>query len=189
MANLGPSCASLPHTMIALGIDPDSKDCAFATWIESGPLLAKVVHIVGVSSDYQILGALAKEDLCWLGRPGIVAIEGQQIDARKARTQDLFKLAHVTGAVALLVRQAYRNARILIPTPTEWKGGVAKHAMQARLYNDLGWGYQLVGSGLKRYARPLCIPNAFTHITPGQWKHVGDALLLARWAHQQQSIA
>ena len=57
--------------------------------------------------------------------------------------------------------------------------------MQARLYYDLDWGYEIIGSGLKRYARPNSPPIFFDNITPGQWKHVGDALLLARWAHKQ----
>ena len=186
MSHLRPKLLYLPcsNTMIALGTDPDSKDCAFATWDEDGPLYAHVAHVVGKSSNYEILEALA-EDTIQLGPPEVVAIEGQQIDSRRARPKDLFKLAHVTGAAALRVRQLYPDARILIPTPYEWKKAVAKHAMQARLYDDLGWGYTIIGRGKQRYARPVQPPTRFTHITPGQWKHVGDALLLARWAHQQ----
>jgi hypothetical protein len=171
--------------MISLGIDPDSKDLSLATWGPSGPLDARVDHVVGRASDYQMLEALCREDLLWCKKPNIVIIEGQQIDRRKARPQDLFKLAHVTGAIALRVRQVYRNVEILIPTPKVWKGSVAKHAMQARLYRELGWGYTIIGTGTSRYARPEAPPVHFKHISAGQWKHVGDALLLAKWGHDQ----
>lgn len=95
----------------------------------------------------------------------------------------------MTGAAALRVRQIYRGATILVPTPKEWKGQIQKHAHQARLYNDLGWGYEIVGTGDGRYARPRKAPSAFSHITKGQWKHVGDAMLLARWAQDQEQRA
>ena len=52
-------------------------------------------------------------------------------------------------------------------------------------YRELGWGYAIVGTGTSSYARPLNPPAHFDHITAGQWKHVGDALLLAQWAHEQ----
>lgn len=175
----------------SLGIDPDSKDLSIALWRDDGPVWTRVIHVEGSATNYQMIAALRRATpIEFEGNyPTVAAIEGQQIDGRRARPRDLFKLAHMTGAALLWLNQQLPAMRLLVPSPTEWKGSVAKHAMQARLYTDLGWGYQLVGSGLKRYARPLCIPNAFTHITPGQWKHVGDALLLARWAHQQQSIA
>lgn len=171
--------------MIALGIDPDSKDMSFATWGPQGPIDAQVAHVVGAASNYQMLAVLANTALLWCDDAKVVAIEGQQIDRRKARPRDLFKLAHMTGAVALRVRQSLPDAKIIVPTPKEWKGSVAKHAMQARLYAELGWGYTIVGTGTSRYARPKNPSLHFNHITAGQWKHVGDALLLARWAHQQ----
>ncbi len=171
--------------MIALGIDPDSKDTSWAWWDDGGPLAVGVAHVIGKSSNYEMLGELALSNLSPWGTPEIVAIEGQQIDGRKAPPRDLFKLAHITGAAALRVRQMFPSAEILIPTPREWKKAVAKHAMQARLYADLGWGYHIIGSRTSRYARPIQPPDNFKHITAGQWKHVGDALLLARWAHQQ----
>lgn len=178
--------------MIALGIDPDVSDLAIAAWCEGGPLHAQVIHVVrrasGSQSQIKMANALADTDpdeylsRLWVGN---IAIEGQQIDGRRARPKDLFTLAHVTGMAAAWCIEWFGMANILIPTPAEWKGAVAKHAMQARLYTDLEWGYALRGSGLKRYAVPLHAPTSFDDITPGQWKHVGDALLLARWAHQQ----
>ena len=174
--------------MISLGIDPDSKDMSFATWGPDGPLDARVAHVVGKSGDYQMLATLAAASLLWCGEPDLVVIEGQQIDRRKARPKDLFKLAHKTGAVALRVRQFFPDTAIVIPTPKEWKGSVAKHAMQARLYRKLGWAYSIVGTGTSSYARPEAPPVHFKHISAGQWKHVGDALLLARWGYDQLSV-
>lgn len=170
----------------AIGIDPDSKDTALGFWSDDGPVCASVIHVVGKSTNYEIIDAFAFSTHSFTGgTPSVVAIEGQQIDQRRARPRDLFKLAHVTGMAALWIRQQVPGIKVLIPTPYEWKGGVAKHAHQARLYRGLGWGYTIIGTGTGRYARPKTPPANFDHISDGQWKHVGDALLLARWAHEQ----
>lgn len=189
MAILGPRCTSLPYiTMLALGIDPDTNDTAFAWWDNDGPAGAAVAHVVRRKGDWRcnILRTAHAINIVE-SRPDVwhAAVEGQQVDARKVPVRDLFKLAHVTGLAIGYVCERHPNARLFVPTPTEWKGGVAKHAMQARLYKDLGWGYTITGIGYSRYARPINPPSTFRHITKGQWKHVGDALLLARWACNQ----
>ena len=178
--------------MIALGIDPDTKDCAVAAWNVNGPFAAQVIHVIRRKtkrqSQVRMAAALAgtdpDPDLSGLNVTTI-AIEGQQIDKRLARSKDLFTLAHVTGSAISWCTEWWGMAEILVPTPYEWKRGVAKHAHQARLYHELDWGYTIVGNGTNKYARPLNIPIRFRHITDGQWKHVGDALLLARWAYEQ----
>lgn len=118
---------------------------------------------------------------------GTVAVEGQQIDARSKSKANIITLAQSAGVAIAWAAKWCPTSPILIPTPTEWKGGVAKHAMQARLYHELGWGYEIVGSGKGSYARPLTPPPAFSHISPGAWKDAADALLLARWAYNQAS--
>jgi hypothetical protein len=176
--------------MIALGIDPDSKDCAVAGWNDDGPFAAQVIHVVRrktkVQSQVLMAAALADTN----PRPELfglqvmtIAIEGQQKDGRRARPQDLFTLAHVTGSALSWCTEWWGMANIVIPTPKKWKGSVAKHAMQARMYRELGWGYTIIGTGTSKYARPEAPPARFNHITKGQWKHVGDALLLAQWAY------
>ncbi len=177
--------------MNTIGIDPDTKDTAIGYWNDSGPVGASVIHVVRRKTSEQSQVLMARQVAqairkgCEWGRVEAVAIEGQQIDKRRARPADLFTLAHTTGMAAVLMVMHYPDALIVIPTPKVWKGRVAKHAHQARLYDDLGWGYKIIGTGDNRYARPLLPPSKFEHITPGAWKHVGDALLLARWAHQQ----
>jgi hypothetical protein len=179
--------------MNAIGIDPDCKDLALALWGDEGPISAEVVHLVGTNktgeqSQIRMMRALVGRDRpdFWRG-VRTIAIEGQQIDRRTKRPADLFTLAHVTGAAALWMGTHYPDARIIIPTPSEWKGGVAKHAHQGRMYLALGWGSTVVGTGPGRYARPTNVPDPFKHISPGQWKHIGDALLLARWAYEHNS--
>ena len=180
--------------MIALGIDPDSKDCAVAAWGDDGPLAAQVIHVVrrktSVQSQVLMAEALAGTDpiSAMFGlRVKTVAIEGQQIDGRRARPADLFTLAHVTGSVLSWAVEWWGMADFVVPTPKKWKGSVAKHAMQARMYRELGWGYTIIGSGASKYARPEAPPARFKNITKGQWKHVGDALLLAQWAYHHEA--
>lgn len=176
---------------IALGIDPDTKDMAIASWDGNGPRSAQVVHLVGVNktgeqSQVRMARAMAEATPCpTMHHPSIIAIEGQQIDKRRARPADLFTLAHTTGsALSWCAHHFDKYARIVIPTPKEWKGQVAKHAMQGRLYLELGWGSTIIGTGTSRYARPNNPTTNFKHISPGQWKHIGDALLLAKYAYE-----
>lgn len=177
--------------MIHVGIDPDVCDMAVGFWADGLPVGAQVIHVirrkgvVGGASVMQMVDALRRTQPQEHGVVESVAIEGQQIDRREARPADLFTLAQATGAVAYWLRDYHPDALFRIAPPKEWKGQVAKHAHQARLYSDLGWGYTIIGSGKGKYARPLRIPSNFHHITPGQWKHCGDALLLARWASEQ----
>lgn len=174
----------------ALGIDPSVSDLSIGLWGPKGPVEVMVVHIprkrVTESEQSQVRMARALHKI----RPAFaiataVAIEGQQVDGRGARPADLFTLAHTTGAALAWCVQNYPEAHIMVPTPTEWKGQVAKYAHQARLFKDLGWDYTLHGTGKKRYARPVSVPLDFQHVTGPQWKDAADALLLARWAYDQ----
>lgn len=190
------------YTMLSLGIDPDTTDTAFAWWEKDGPVSAHVAHVVrkkGVTgadilihTAHEIRRAATYHRSSTLKWPVVVAVEGQQIDGRKAKPASLFQLAQVAGMCISHVQERYQrdDLTLYIPTPTEWKGQVPKHAHQARLYDDLGWGYEVIG-GRKgstqkgSYARPLDPPKEFNHIKAGQWKHVGDALALAKWAYEQ----
>ncbi len=189
-----PSVPSSPS--LSLGVDPDLHDLAFGFWNDAGPVTAFVMH---EKEDKSLSGRERVERMCAscyfslrtaLGDHEItrVAVEGQSLKrtgaAQHARPGDIVKLAQVAGNVLGQLMQRLGTSVVFdLPEPEEWKGSVAKHAMQARLYEDLGWGYAIAGTGKGRYARPTYIPSSFRHITKGQWKHVGDALLLARWAH------
>ena len=125
--------------------------------------------------------------------PDWCAVEGQELARtgakRHARPEDVVRLGNVAGMCVMRVARGYlHGCGLYWPKPSEWKGSVPKHAMQARLYTELGWHYHFAGSGAGRYAVPtLNIPSEFMGVTIGQWKHVGDALLLARWCWEQAS--
>lgn len=174
--------------MLTLGIDPDTSNTSFAWWDHKGPVSAIVAHVVRGRKDKHVLmgtAAAISHARPLLSGVEVVAVESQQIDSRTITAKSLIHLAQVTGICIAFVAERYPNANLLVPTPSEWKKGVAKHAHQGRLYQELGWGYEIIGSGKSRYARPLRAPQAFSHITRGQWRHVGDALLLAKWAQNQ----
>lgn len=189
--------------LIALGVDPDLHDCAFATWDNQGPGTAWVVHckrdqaLSGPQRVQRMIhAALRSPELLASHAPAFdpfdaFVVEGQSLRrtgaAQHKRPGDIVKLAQVAGGVYAMLLAMYDRAAAFLPEPEEWKGSVAKHAMQGRLYNELGWGYEIVGEGTGRYARPLRTPQSFRGISKGQWKHAGDALLLARWAHREVS--
>lgn len=186
--------------MLTIGIDPDMHDLALAAWGDNGPLTATVVHVPSTAQNRGTKGVLnmigkLDEAFEFLGsamrdtfgeQDLVVAVEGQQWDARAkrgVRPLDIIHLGQVTGAAISAAHRCLRPRDLYFPTPTEWKGQVAKYAHQARLYEELGWGYEIVASGASRYARPKQVPEGFARVSKGQWKHVGDAILLARWAY------
>jgi len=174
-----------------IGIDPDLHDLAIAVW-DKGPVRAEVIHVQrrkGVVAQKAVLEMVLAMKECefFSGRDydiDLVAVEAQTLQRtglkQHKRPQDIVTLGNVAGAaLGFLTEHRYD---VLFPTPEEWKGQIPKNVMQARLYDELGWGYEMVG---KEYARPVKIPSSFSNISAGQWKHVGDAILLARWAFQQ----
>ncbi len=196
--------------MLCLGIDPDLHDTAIASWDDAGPVAAHVVSIprkiTGTDALLAMMHELSKpwpefgrpelRDEC-MDRPDWCAVEGQELARtgakRHARPEDIVRLGQVAGMAAMRVARGYlHGCGLYWPKPSEWKGSVKKHAMQARLYEELGWGYEIVSSGGKpSYAMPKTLKVAFFEgisEAPGScWKHVGDALLLARWCWEQAS--
>ncbi len=175
-----------------IGLDPDLHDLAIGYW-DNGPKSAHVVHVprkkgvIQHEAVLEMIQAMRMEPPFLNRDPDVdgIAVEAQTLQRlglrQHKRPQDIVILGNVAGAaLGMLADAGYYH--LLFPTPEQWKGQIPKHVMQARLYDELGWGYEMVGES---YAVPLKIPKAFQHLLKGQWKHVGDALLLARWASKQ----
>ena len=204
--------------MLCLGIDPDLHDTAIASWDDQGPVAAHVVSIprklTGTDALLAMMQALSDKWPCFsreqYGKgeydavgdmPTWCAVEGQEwIKARGIGGQSIISLGNVAGMCVMRVARGYlHGCGLYWPRPSEWKGSVPKHAMQARLYDELGWGYRLhTIKGKPDYAVPgdsvetarflaRCSLAGSDAIGGAQWKHVGDALLLARWCWEQAS--
>lgn len=119
------------------------------------------------------------------------AVEAQELrrgpGARHARPEDIVTLGQVAGAAVMSVFYRYLHCPVYFTKPSEWKGSVVKHAMQARLYEELRWGYVLRGTGKPTHAEPQDVPADWPEFGSGQWKHLGDALLLARWCWERET--
>jgi hypothetical protein len=187
--------------VLCLGIDPDLHDLAIASWDDQGPVRG---HVVSVPRSYvggeAVLKMMQELSAPWpdFARPHITrdvhfpefcAVEGQELarsgPKRHARPQDIVTLGQVAGMSIMRVARGFlHGCSIYFPKPSEWKGSVPKYAMQARLYTELDWPFAFRGNGTSKYAFPKDSPG-FEHFTHGQWKHLGDALLLARWCWEQ----
>jgi len=183
-----------------IGIDPDLHDLSIGVWNEDGPVTGYVVHLkreTGLERE-EAVDRMVREFRTRLQQlaekhpePRVVVMEGQSLrrrgKAQHKRPDDIVRLAQVAAQCLGMLRMQY-HSRLLtsfeFPDPERWKGSVAKHAMQARLYRELDWGYTIIGTGTNKYARPINPPTSFKHISRGQWKHVGDALLLAKWGYE-----
>jgi len=182
-----------------IGIDPDLHDLSIGVWNGNGPVSAYVVHLKrekGLEREEAVDRMVREfrtrlEQLVEKKYPGprVVVMEGQSLRrrgrAQHKRPDDIVRLAQVAAQCLGMLRMSFHPLTSFeFPDPERWKGSVAKHAMQSRLYRVLGWGYTIVGTGANKYARPDNPPTSFDHISKGQWKHVGDALLLAKWGYE-----
>lgn len=180
--------------MLTIGIDPDLHDLAIGFWQNGQPHSATVLsigdklkqHTAVLSMCGQLRGALDGV----IVTPHAVAVEAQTLQRtgpkQHKRPQDIVVLGNVAGAALMMCVSKFGfRSNVFFPTPEEWKGQIPKAVMQARMYEDLGWGYEMCAKS--SYAIPQRIPAGFRHLLKGQWKHVGDAILLARWAAEQSA--
>lgn len=184
--------------MLTIGIDPDLHDLAVGVWRDGRPDSARVIHVPktrGIIQHNAVLQMVAAMDhgfddleAVYQDDPFRIAVEAQTLarmgPKQHKRPQDIVILGNVAGAALLASRYFFPRALLCFPTPEQWKGQIPKAVMQARLYDELGWGYEMFASG--SYAVPLRPTAVFSNITHGQWKHVGDALLLAKWAYERK---
>ncbi len=188
--------------MLCLGIDPDMHDTAIASWDDLGPVTGHVCSVPrAVTGTDALLAMMVELSKPWpeFGRlehrtdcqdmPNFCAVEGQESrpvrGRHHARPEDLIHLGNVAGMCVMRVARGYlHGCGLYWPKPSEWKGQVPKQVHQARLYETLGWGATVTVKS--SYTVPKSPPASFG-CTMTQWKHMGDALLLARWAWEQAS--
>lgn len=194
--------------MLCLGCDPDLHDLAIASWDDQGPVAGHVVHVPRVKGRVEneaVLAMMTELTKPWpeFGRPQPDACEGARCEmpewcaveaqelargpgAQHRRPQDIVTLGQVAGMAVMRVARGYlHGCGLYFPKPSEWKGSVPKHVMQARLYTELGWGYTFAAKNAYALPGPLSRAAFSFTGTAGQWKHLGDALLLARWCWEQ----
>jgi Holliday junction resolvasome RuvABC endonuclease subunit len=166
--------------MIALGIDPDTKNTGIA--IVSCGAAPKVLYVATAKVKAslpverrirELVGVIATELLLAPTTPvERVIVEGQRIYPRgKARPNDLIHLAQVAGIAVAQASLVYPLAALWIPEPAQWKGTVEKAALQRRILKRIGLTEKLEGV------------NGVQGMTKTQRGHVIDAIGLALWAN------
>jgi hypothetical protein len=187
----------------SIGIDPDVTRPSVALVRSDGAVIAcdciKVKIPAGTRGGNRLLftmlairGHLGTRD--WHLRYGKsisishLVVEGQGIWNNEATPDSILKLGIVAGMCMGIYSQWFNPSFLYLPGPVEWKKGVPKHIHQARLCTELGWAFEKHGTGKGRYCQPLA-PVVAHHIdfNPGDWKHVLDAIGLARYAFDHES--
>jgi hypothetical protein len=179
-----------------LGVDPDLHDTGLAIVDKDGKVVwvgcCSILSAAFKGKDAVIQMAKALDDALANYKMLHVIVEGQTINFKQTRNPgDILNLAHVTGiAVGILVTRGWCSMQI--PTPREWKGQVPKRIHHERILDSLGWKYK-ARSG---YCVPISPPvDMGVPLRGSQWKHVVDAIGLARWgwkeneARSQQAAA
>lgn len=166
------------NTKLFLGIDPDTRNQAFAAMNLDGVIETAWVFKSKNSSEFEQAKAhLENKPLDHF----FAIIEGQQIyrDDKKSNPADLLKLSRSSGMAALWCAAQQNCLGMHVALPREWKGTAAKHAKQAQILMALGQTPIVKGKGNHRY----CIPaDDFLGLNMTEYKHVIDAIGMAMWA-------
>lgn len=184
-----------------LGVDPDLHTTAVALVNHLGrPIWLSICEV-----DKKLLG---REAAIWMAQalPGSLrglywssaAVESQEVTytgRAGGNPRDIVLLAHVGGSALTAVSATPMTGALFFPSPAEWKGQIPKQIHQARVCRDLGWHAETRGSGKGGYIRPSAsaYPNEHPMMERFEkengvtgWKHMLDAIALARWCRQQQ---
>lgn len=179
---------SLP---VVLGIDPDTRHIGWSIATKHEVLAVGVIASSAEDSDLshvQMITNLGLAVPVILNKhPEVthVCIETPMVrHGAKAPPKDIIKLTVVAGALAGAVEVA-SGGRVakLMPFPSEWKGQVPKPIHQARIFAHYG----ILATQLPTHCYPagckaIARVQGAAAIKRGDWKHVADAIGLARWA-------
>ena len=123
-------------------------------------------------------------------------VEAQDIYRGKTHNpKNILHLGHVAGlAVMFLYHHISSSCDIFMPEPDEWKGTAPKQIHQARVLTSIGWPFIKIGGKATGYCAPSSTPGfdldlnfeaTKCKISKGDWKHLNDAIGLARWGMQR----
>lgn len=187
--------------MLTLGVDPDLHSPAFLFYPTLRPLIVKLPRAqkgrgAVISLAQEVARALDDGEVRrLLLDTEHVAIESQQIYTtgpyKTKRPDDILVLASVSGVIlSLLQRLSTPKTKFHLPQPQAWKGSTPKEVHQARLYHKLGWGYiQKTDYAVPEHPpASLAVDLGGRKVLEGDWKHLGDALGLAKWVGEQAGV-
>lgn len=173
--------------MISVGVDPGKTGVAFARCTESDILRVAYVKCKGdadkdVVTMIRQMAAVAES---FAADCDVFVVEGQQNYKQEGTKSSagLFEVAHVAGALLMAATLwAPCSAHLLCPLPAMWKGQVPKEVHHARILSR----YSVAFSAAAGYCYPSGCARAakikgYQGLNQGDWKHVTDAVGLARW--------
>lgn len=166
---------------VALGIDPDCHNCAYAFCTVDRVLRVGVVALRRSVVRDQAPPAMARLLVAafqtfgqqYRSGPDFAVVEGQEIylGGKHGATPDsILRLAQVAGAACAAISVAWPGVVVRLPRPKMWKGQVPKNIHQRRILAH----YRLPATG------PWDIQGG-EKITKTTISHVVDAIGLARW--------
>lgn len=187
--------------MIYLGVDPDLHNTGLALADHERVYAVRIVTVPG-----KLKGERAVVEMCKQVRfaiPQLLSehyqerngaevaggvVEGQQRYVGKGGTPDvLINLACVAGAAIAQLADHVGPEATHRPLPRQWKGDVPKAIHQARLCSRLGWSYEKRADYVVPHVLHAKAPVPFgvELLKDAAWKHVMDAIGLARWGSCQ----
>jgi len=203
-----------PSPVYFIGADPDMHTTALAVVDAAGSVLAVFVIKSPDQTDRAACMAMVSEIRDFFVSDQLprgcfaFAVESQEIayTAKGGKNpRSLLLLANISGALLASAHFLWGSndgstgdktgdgTLLMLPAPQAWKGSIPKQAHQLHVLRELGWEPEKVGPLKTGYCRPKVIPATVLNadvINPSDWKHVIDAIGLARWAwasHNKQT--
>lgn len=167
------------------GFDPDLRRSAYASVTATGGLVYLAVAPMppkGLSAlDMASLACRWVSQIEDLPKCMLLAEAMQDYPGSRVNANDLLPLNAISGAAVATARE---GSLIL---PAAWKGTTPKAAHHARLCRDMGWKHQVYSD----HCRPLDAPDWANKAVgkPGNWKHVMDAIGIARFLWERETKA
>lgn len=199
--------------MFYIGVDPDMHTMAVAVVDDRGlPVAVHVVRALGdkgrdavvamIDAVSQWIGASTSEPSYLPEPPNVLAmaVEAQEIvyTARSGKNpRNLLNLSTVAGGVLAISTvvwpDLFARDAIFFPAPEAWKGQVPKHVHQGRMFEHMGWAHDVggnikAGKNYSGFSYPTAPPQdilGVETIKKADWKHVSDAIGLARYARDE----
>lgn len=168
--------------VVVLGIDPDTRNTGWAVVSAEAVLAVGVVRSTGTEQNMLRVTGVVLEGLLQKWAPALVVVEGQKIySGVKTAPNDILTLGQIAGGILGQVLVLSPTTNTCFPDPQGWKGQLPKPVEQGRTFTHYGILFKRNDS----YCWPSgCVKSAAIQgagmLNRGDWKHVADAVGLAR---------
>lgn len=192
--------AAVGSATAVIGIDPDSTKVGLCGWVRhpdgSGRDQPAWVASTDVSSSLRgVMGVNEIFEQCCQamghmphGTP-LIVVEAMRLrrdsDSATKNPQSIVDLSFL-GGIAVAAALRVHGAGLVLPVePQQWKGTIPKEVHHSRILDQLNWGKKILSDHARPLNPDLLDVKQFSTLKAAHWKHVMDAIGLAKYGIKQ----